>query len=232
MISHAIEKGGGAWRHRLSPCLLLMLAAGGGSFAQAQQAAERVGASVESVWDAAHSLSRPRRAAALDTAAASPRSDRADALANPMFNVQTMQVPGNGASMDQRTIMLQQEFPLWGKRGLRKSAEVAMLDAARGEERATAAELDEKIAVAFANYYKASKALAINADVARLDDQMARVATSRFGQGVGSQADALAAQADATRTTVERLRLQRELHNAIAGLNTLLARVPRSPLAE
>jgi len=61
---------------------------------------------------------------------------------------------------------------------------------------------------------------------------MARVAAGRFGQGVGSQADALAAQADATRTSVERLRLQRELHNAIAILNTLLARSPSSPLAE
>src|SRR5258706_6079189 len=232
MISHAIEKGGGAWRHRLSPCLLLMLAAGGGSFAQAQQAAPPVGASVESVLDAAHSLSPTLRAAALDTAAASARSDRADALANPMFNVQTMQVPGNRASMDQTTIMLQQEFPLWGKRGLRKSAALALLDAARGGERATAAELDEKIAVAFANYYKASKALAINAEVARLDDEMARVATAWFGQGVGSQSDALAAQADATRTTVDRLKLQRELQTATARLNALLARSPGSPLAE
>jgi len=232
MISHAIEKGGGAWRHRLSPCLLLMLAAGGGSFAQAQQAAPPVGASVESVLDAAHSLSPTLRAAALDTAAASARSDRADALANPMFNVQTMQVPGNRASMDQTTIMLQQEFPLWGKRGLRKSAALAMLDAARGEERATAAELDEKIEVAFANYYKATKALAINTEVARLDSEMARVAANRLGQGVGNQADALATQADATRTTVERLKLQRDMSAAKAQLNALLARPTSSPLVE
>jgi cobalt-zinc-cadmium efflux system outer membrane protein len=226
-------EGGGALRRRFIPRLLMLSLAASGLVSWPTLAQEMpIGATVESVLDAAHRLSPTLRAAALDTTAASARADRADALANPMFNVQTMQVPGNRASMDQTTIMLQQEFPLWGKLGLRKSAAVAMLDAARGEERATAAELDEKIAVAFANYYKASKALAINADVARLDDQMARVATSRFGQGVGSQADALAAQADATRTTVERLRLQRELHNAIAGLNTLLARVPSSPLAE
>jgi len=109
-----------------------------------------------------------------------------------MLNMQTMQVPSHRAEMDQTTIMLQQEFPLWGKLGLRKSAALAMLDAARGEERATATELDEKIEVAFANYFKASKALAINSDVARIADEMARIAAGRLGQGVGSQADALA----------------------------------------
>ncbi len=233
MKTHTIEKGGGAWRRRLSPSLLMLtLAAGGGSFAQAQQATSPIGANVESVLDAAHGLSPTLRAAALDTAAASARADRADALANPMFNVQTAQVPGNRASMDQTTIMLQQEFPLWGKRGLRKSAALAMLDAAHGEERATAAELDEKIELAFANYYKATRALAINTDVARLDGEMVRVATNRLGQGVGTQAEALAAQADATRTTVERLKLQRDLSAAKAQLNVLLARVPSSPLAE
>ncbi len=231
MTSRTTQKGGGAWRHRLGPSLLLlMLTAGGGSFAQ--QAAPPIGANVESVLDAAHSLSPTLQAAALDTAAASARADRADALANPMFNVQTMQVPGNRAAMDQTTIMLQQEFPLWGKRGLRKSAALAMLDAARGEERATAAELDEKIEIAFANYYKATKALAINTDVARLDDEMARVAANRLGQGVGTQSDALATQADATRTTVERLKLQRDLSAAKAQLNALLARPTGSPLAD
>jgi cobalt-zinc-cadmium efflux system outer membrane protein len=232
MTPHTREKGGGAWRRRLGPCLLLMITVSVGSLAEAQPAAPPIGASVESVLDAAHDLSPTLRAAALDTAAASARADRADALANPMFNVQTMQVPGNRASMDQTTIMLQQEFPLWGKRGLRKSAALAMLDAARGEERATTAELDEKIEVAFANYYKATKALTINTDVARLDTEMARVAANRLGQGVGTQADALATQADATRTTVERLKLQRDLSAAKAQLNALLARPSSSPLAE
>ena len=228
-------KGGGATRHRFIPRLLALSFAAGGfalSQAQAQEAGAPIGATVESVLDAAHSLSPTLRAAALDTTAASARADRADALPNPMFNVQTMQVPGSRAGMDQTTAMLQQEFPLWGKLGLRKTAALAMLDAARGEERATAAELDEKIEVAFANYYKASKALAINTDVARLNDEMAQVASSRLGQGVGTQADALAAQAEATRTAVERVRLQREVATAKAQLNTLLARSPSSLLAE
>ena len=232
MAASALRMDGGTLRRRVIPPLLLALLAGSASLARAQDANAPIGATVEGVLDAAHGLSPTLRAAALDTAAASARADRADTLANPMFNVQTMQVPGNRAAMDQTTIMLQQEFPLWGKRGLRKSAALAMLDAARGEERATAAELDEKIAVTFANYYKATKALAINSDVARLDAEMARVAANRLGQGVGTQADALASQADATRTTVERLKLQRDLSATKAQLNALLARPASSPLAE
>lgn len=223
--------GGGALRHRFIPHLLvLMLAVGSVPPAQAQDAP--IGATVESVLDAAHTLSPTLRAAALDTAAASARSDRADTLADPMFTVQTMQVPSQQNRMDQTTIMLQQEFPLWGKLGLRKSAAVAMLDAARGEQQATAAELDEKIKVAFANYYRASKALAINTDVSRISSDMAKVALTRFSQGVSTQAETLAAQAESTRATVERLRLQRELHAAMAQLNALLGRRPGSPLAD
>jgi outer membrane protein TolC len=61
---------------------------------------------------------------------------------------------------------------------------------------------------------------------------MVRVAATRLGQGVGTQADALATQVDATRTTVERLKLERDLSASKAQLNALLARPSSSPLAE
>jgi cobalt-zinc-cadmium efflux system outer membrane protein len=235
MRAATLWKGGGALRRRFTPGLsglFLMAVSLASSQAHAQEnSIPPIGSTVESVLDAAHRLSPTLRAAALDSVAASARADRADALADPMFNVQTMQVPGSRASMDQTTIMLQQEFPLWGKLGLRKSAALALLDAARGDERATDAELDEKIEVGFANYYKASKAVAINDDVVRITDDMAKVATSRLGQGVGTQADALASQAEITRTAVERLRLRRELIAATAQVNGLLARPPNSALA-
>lgn len=199
--------------------------------ANAQNDTAPIGTTVESVLDAAHRLSPTLRAAALDTAAASARADRSDALSDPMLNVQTMQVPGSRAPMHQTTILLQQEFPLWGKLGLRKSAALALLDAARGEEAATAAELDEKIEVAFASYYRIDKALAINAGVARIDDELKRVAAGRFALGIGNQAEVLSAEAEGTRTAVERVRLQRELRTATVQMNALLARTPDAPLA-
>jgi outer membrane protein TolC len=233
MRRRGIKTGGGALRRHFGPRLaVLMLTFSAGTFAHAQQAASPIGANVESVLDVAHSLSPTLRAAALDTAAASARADRSDSLANPMVTLQTMQVPSSRARMDQATIMLQQEFPLWGKRSLRKSAAIAMLDAARGTERATAAALDEQIEIAFANFYRATRALAINNEVTRLDSEMARIAANRLGQGIGTQTEALTAQAEATQTAVERLRLQRDLATVKARLNALLARAPDAPLVE
>jgi outer membrane protein TolC len=236
MRSTIDETGGGALRRLLTPHLLALLLATSSvllSPVQAQDAGSGpIGATVDSALDVAHRLSPMLRAAALNTAAASARADRADALDDPSLNVETMQVRSNRSGMDQTTILVQQEFPLWGKLGLRKSAAMAMLDAAKGEEQATVAELDEKIEVAFASYYKASRALAINTDVLRISVDMAKVAASRLGQGVGNQADALAAQAEVTQTTVERLRLERDLHGTAAQLNALLGRLPDSALAK
>ncbi len=203
------------------------------SFALAQdEGAPPLGATVGSVLAAAHQLSPELRAAALETEAASARVDRADALDDPMLSAQTMQVPGSRAHMDQTNILVQQEFPLWGKLGLRKSKAEAMLDSARGGERATAAVLDEKIKVAFARYYAASQALAINTEVTHIASEMQRAANARYGQGIGGQADALMALAEGTKAKIERLRLQGEHDGAAADLNALLARAPNAPLAE
>jgi outer membrane protein TolC len=230
-----MNEDGGALRRRLGPPLFaLLVTLSSASTVTAQSTADTgaLGANVEGLLDAAHRLSPTLRAAALDSAAASARADRADTLADPMLNVQTAQVPGGQNRMDQTTILLQQEFPLWGKLGLRRSAALAMLDAARGQERATAAELDEKIQVAYAVYYKISKSLAVNNDVTGINDEMKRVAVSRFSQGSATHADVLAATAETTRTRVEHIRLQREQRIASAQINILLARAPDAPLAE
>jgi outer membrane protein TolC len=230
------EGTGGALRRQISCLAFLMLAV---LPASARGAASGpvppdapVGASLESLLDAAHRLSPMLKAAALDTSAAAARADRADALDDPTLNLQTMQVPGRMAGMDQTTILLQQEFPLWGKRDLRKSAALAMLDAARGDERAVAAELDEKIALAFAAYYRSVRALTINAEAAQVAGDMVKVTRSRFAQGVATSADLLAAQAEATRTGIERTRLERERRVAMAQINILLARPASAALAE
>ena len=189
------------------------------------------GATLASVLTVARKLSPSLKEAALETDAASARADRADALDDPTLTSSTMQVP-SGALMDQTQIMLEQDFPLWGKRDLRKSAALALLDAARGQERATTAELEEKIKVAFARYYAASQALLINNDVARIADQMYHAALGRYSQAAGSQADALEAQAETTNAGIEKLRLDAERRSAAADLNALLGRPADTPLAE
>src|SRR3569832_854103 len=190
------------------------------------------GATLDSLLDVAHRLSPTLKAAALDTSAAAARADRADALDDPTLNLQTMQVPGRVAGMDQTTILLQQEFPLWGKRDLRKSAALAKLDAARGAEKAVTAAHDENIALAFAAYYRATRALSSNAEATQIAADMVKVTRTRFSQGVATSAELLSSEAEATRAGIEHVRLERERRMAVAQINILLARPASAPLSE
>jgi outer membrane protein TolC len=198
--------------------------------ARAQDAAA-LGARVDGLREAGRNLSPELRARALQVDAATARADAAGALGDPTFRVMSDEVDRTGGSRINKTYLsFEQEFPLWGKLELRQSAALAAVDAARGEERAAAAELDERIKAAFARYYAASQALAVNADVARVARQMARTATARYGQGVGPQRDAIAAEAEAIRAEADAAKLEAERSGASARLNALLARPADAPL--
>ena len=93
-------------------------------------------------------------------------------------------------------------------------------------------ELDEKIKVAFARYYAASQALAINRDVARVARSMTKLAAERYGQGLGMQTEAIAAETEITRADTERARLEADRRSAAARLNGLLARPVGAQFAE
>ena len=54
-----------------------------------------------------------------------------------------------------------------------------------GRSGSTRDELDERIKVAFAQYYAVSRGIAINADIARLARQMTGAAIARYSQGRG-----------------------------------------------
>jgi outer membrane protein TolC len=179
------------------------------------------GATAASVLALGRQLSPELRAMALEHDAAAARADAAGRLDDPVFN-----------AMFKMWMSIEQEFPLWGKLGLRRSAALAAVDAARGREHAAAAELEEKIKTAFARYYAASQALAINRDITRLASATAKLAKERYAQNVGSQSDAITAEAEITRTVMQTARLEAERRAAVARLNALLARPPAAPLAE
>lgn len=209
----------------------LFLAAGIIGVGQAEDTGT-LGSSVVELLAEGRQLSPELRARTLEIAAASARADAAGALADPTFRAMSDEVDRtSGARINKTYLSFEQEFPLWGKRELRESAALAAVDAARGQERAAAAELDERIKVAFARYYAASEALAVNADVARVARQMARTATERYGQGVGPQRDAINAETEAIRAETEAARLESDRRTAAARLNALIARPVGAPLA-
>jgi len=198
----------------------------------AQNGTAALGANVESLLAAARQLSPTLQAAALATAAAGARADAAGALPDPTFTIDDDEVDRTGGPRINKTyFMFGQTFPLWGKRDLQHQAALQALEAMRGQERVTHDQLDERVKVAFAQYYAVSRSIVINADIARLARQMTTAATSRYSQGQGSQAAAFLSAAEETRTASEAARLDGERHAAIARINALLARPADAPLA-
>jgi cobalt-zinc-cadmium efflux system outer membrane protein len=193
---------------------------------------ERLGATADGLIAAGRTLSPALRAASLMTAVAAAKADAAGALDDPTFTVTSDEVDRTtGPRINKTYLTVTQEFPLWGKRDLRRSAALAALDAARGNERAARDELDERIKIAFARYYAVTRALTVNREVARLTRQMTAAAVRRYGQGAGDESGAILTQVGETRTASEQIRLEAARSTAVARLNALLARPTGMPLA-
>jgi outer membrane protein TolC len=171
------------------------------------------------------------RAAALDTAAAAAKAAGADALDDPMLG-DGYAYYRNPNVFSGHSILVTQAFPLWGKRDLRREAALADVDAARGREQATRNELDERIKVAFARYYVATRALAVNREVVALTGGMRAAAAARYGAGRSDQPAALQAMGEETSARTDMVRVEGDREAARAQLNALVARGPEAPLAE
>jgi len=209
---------------------LIAFISGGAVRASAEDGAV-AGATAASVLALGRQLSPELRAMALERDAAAGRADAAGHLDDPTFRAMSDEVDRTSGPRTNKTYLsFEQEFPLWGKLDLQRSAAQAAVDAARGREQATAAELDEKIKVAFARYYTASHALIVNRDIARLAAAMAKVAKERYAQNLTAQTDAITAEAEITRTAMETARLEAERRAAAGRLNALLARPPAALL--
>ena len=190
-----------------------------------------LGATVESVLLAGRQLNPALRAAALDTASAAAKAAGADALDDPMIS-DSYQYYRNPNVFSGHAITVTQAFPLWGKRDLRRGAALADLDAMRGREQAARDALDERIKVAFAQYYLASRALAVNREVIAVTRGMRAAAEVRYGAGGGDQAAVIKALGEETAVEIEAARLEGDRAAARELLNALLARPASAPLAE
>src|SRR3954471_6200023 len=191
------------------------------------------GTTAESVLVLGRQLSPELRAMTLERDAAAARADAAGRLDDPTFRAISDEVDRtSGPRINKTYLSFEQEFPLWGKLELKQSAALAAVDTARGRQRAAEVELDEKIKIAFARYYAASEALAVNRDVARVARSMAKLATDRYGQGLGTQPEAIAAEIEITRAETEQARLEADRRSAAARLNGLLPRPPAASFAE
>jgi outer membrane protein, heavy metal efflux system len=190
-----------------------------------------LGVTAEGLLAAGRRLSPTLRAAALDTEAASARAGGADRLDDPTIS-DSYQYYRDPGVFNAHTVMLSQSFPLWGKRDLRRQAALADVDASRGRQRAAQDELDEKIKVAYAQYYLAYRDIAVNRDVAELARRMRSAASARYGQGGGDQVAVIQALGEETAARIEAVRLEADKDAARARLNVLVGQPADTPLAE
>src|SRR6516165_5600902 len=190
------------------------------------------GATLDEVLTIARRLSPELAARALDTEAAQARIDIAGSLADPTLRITSDEIDRtSGPRQNKMLFTVEQEFPLWGKRDLKRDQAGADVARSHADRRSTEAELIEKVKVAFAQYYQADQAIRTTEDLHRVVHDMARVARDRYAQGRGSQQEVYKAEVEITRLSTEIVRLEANRHAAMARLNALLARPIDAPLA-
>ena len=170
----------------------------------------------------ARSIPKPRRRG----------STIAGSLADPTLRITSDEIDRtSGPRQNKMFYTVEQEFPLWGKRDLRRDQASADVARSRADTRVTEAELIEKVKVAFAQYYQADQAIRTTEDLHRVVHDIARVARDRYAQGRGSQQEVYKAEVEITRLSTEIVRLEAKRRSAAARLNALLARPIDAPLA-
>lgn len=195
-----------------------------------------LGANVDGLIAEARAMSPELAASALSAEAALARAQGAGTLPDPTFRVQLKDIDRARGSIEPTRVnridyTVEQEFPLWGKRGLARdvaSANAAQTVAGRDQ---TALELIAAVKTAFSDYYGAHEAGLITANIKQTADLMAQVAQRRYEQGIGTQQDAILASVEAAHLQTELLRREADRRRAAARLNALLNRPIDAPLA-
>src|SRR5437667_8871506 len=113
------------------------------------------GATVEELLALVKRFNPELASAALESEAEVAKIGSAGALDDPMVNLTRDQ------GFRQTVLSVSQDFPLWGKRELRTHVAESNAQAVRGREGSVARELEERVKVAFAQYYQAHNALRV-----------------------------------------------------------------------
>ena len=199
---------------------ILLLSAESGSSAEPAP-----GATVDDLLARVRRFNPELAAAALDREAAVAKIYPAGALDNPMVSLSRDQ------AFRQTLFTASQDFPLWGKRDLRRGVAEANAAASAGRESSVTAELEEQTKVVFSQYYQADQALRVTREIHSLNRTVADSVRARYAQGLGSQSDAIRAELERTRIEPELSALERDEEAAKAKINALIGRPADTKLA-
>jgi outer membrane protein TolC len=183
------------------------------------------GATVDDLLARVRKFNPEVAAAALDREAAVAKIYLAGALDDPIVNLTRDQ------GFRQWLYTASQDFPLWGKRDLRRGVAEANAAASAGREGSVTAELEEQTKVVFSQYYQAGRALRVTQEIHALLKTVADSVRARYAQGLGSQSDAIRADLEETRLDPELSALERDEEAAKAKINALIGRPAAAELA-
>lgn len=160
------------------------------------------------------------------------RPAQARALPNPMFGYSGMDMADGGEWPDtgEKRFMVEQEFPWFGKRGLRRDLAMEDAETMRQEIEAMTQDVVMQVKENWFDLQAAQRAIALTRDEEGVLQRMQTVAETMYAAGERSQQDVIKAQAEITMLKQKLLELQAQETTLKAMLNVLLDRRADAPL--
>lgn len=221
-----------SWRHAFAVAVLLL----SGSLASTAMAQALPGRDVASIHTWLREHNPELRALQTESDAAFARIHPAGALPDPTASLnfrnldpdRPWQIPGNDREIG---YTLRQQVPLWGKRGLARTAARQGAEAMALDRDAVLREIIAEAEAAYVRYWHADQAVAVLDRRLDLLRQVEEIAGVRYALGMAAQQDSIRAQVE--QTVMQRERIQRlvEKQEASAVLNGVLGRPADAPLA-
>ena len=159
------------------------------------------------------------------------------ALEDPRLTLGVMSLPVdtfdfNQEDMTTKQVELMQRLPFPGKLGLKKEmATKEYLAASQGVEEKKL-EIIKKVKTLYFDFYFVNKALEVTEKNRELLGTLTKITETKYSVGEGIQQDVLKAQVELSKVVEESITLKQQKETIKAELNSLLNRLPQSPLPD
>jgi outer membrane protein TolC len=223
--------------------LVLLLEIGLGSLsATAQEALQSAlpGADVQSLLALARANNAEVAGMRLEARAAQERTLQADALPDPRFKLELLDVTKMGAQaptlwpsdVGSTRYTVTQELPWFGTRGLKREQAQASAVGAEAQAQTVWLDVAARIKLGYAQLYYLQRSTQLSQEVLGLMQRLEQMARNRYAGGLAPQQDVIRAQTEQTAMRSELIALKTELHHGRSRMNALLARPVHAALAE
>lgn len=197
-----------------------------------------IGASVDDLIAEARRTNPDLAVAALDADAAAAKIDGAGSFADPKIQLRLEDIPPDEDTYQPTRgpktgkLFIFQELPFWGKRDLRREIAEANSRKAVALRKAVENELVAKVKTTYARYHHVHLAGDLIHEILPRLETLSKLAAARYGQALGGQQDATAAEVERTMLATELVRLETDRRKVRIRMNALLDRDPEAPLVE